>query len=108
MDPDLDLDLDMDMETLADDADAALAGDSGGEAERNEAAEAEAEVERYEAAEAEADILRDRFRLAVISIATAEGMVASSRASLRYWELKSPEKSSSSWHAASAQERRPE
>jgi regulator of protease activity HflC (stomatin/prohibitin superfamily) len=100
MDPDLDLDLDMDMETLA--------GDSGGEAERNEAAEAEAEVERYEAAEAEADILRDRFRLAVISIATAEGMVASSRASLRYWELKSPEKSSSSWHAASAQERRPE
>ncbi|XP_008667705.1 uncharacterized protein [Zea mays] len=68
MDPDLDLDLDMDMETLA--------GDSGGEAERNEAAEAEAEVERYEAAEAEADILRDRFRLAVISIATAEGKKA--------------------------------
>jgi centromere protein S len=79
MDPDpdldLDLDMDMDMETLADDADAALAGDSGGEAERNEAAEAEAE--RYEAAEAEADILRDRFRLAVISIATAEGSVSS-------------------------------
>jgi centromere protein S len=75
LDLDLDLDMDMDMETLADDADAALAGDSGGEAERNEAAEAEAE--RYEAAEAEADILRDRFRLAVISIATAEGSVSS-------------------------------
>ena len=85
MDPDLDMDLDM--ETLADDADTALAGDSGGEAERNEAAEAE----RYEAAEAEADILRDRFRLAVISIATAEGSVSSSRAFLRScWELKSP------------------
>lgn len=92
MDPDLDLD--MDMETLADDANAALADDSGGEAERNEAAEAEAEVERYEAAEAEADILRDRFRLAVISIATAEGIIASSRASIRSWELKSPQKSS--------------
>jgi len=77
MDPDLDMDLDM--ETLADDADTALAGDSGGEAER------------YEAAEAEADILRDRFRLAVISIATAEGSVSSSRAFLRScWELKSP------------------
>ena len=88
LDLDLDLDMDMDMETLAD---AALAGDSGGEAERNEAAEAEAEAERYEAAEAEADILRDRFRLAVISIATAEGSVSSSRAFLRScWELKSP------------------
>ncbi|XP_066346434.1 protein MHF1 homolog [Miscanthus floridulus] len=78
MDPDLnlDMDMDMDMETLADDADTALAGDSGGEAERNEAAEAEAEAERYEAAEAEADILRDRFRLAVICIATAEGKKA--------------------------------
>ena len=91
LDLDMDMDMDMDMETLADDADAALAGDSGGEAERNEAAEAEAEAERYEAAEAEADILRDRFRLAVISIATAEGSVSSSRAFLRScWELKSP------------------
>nr|CAB3484378.1 unnamed protein product [Digitaria exilis] len=52
------------METLADDADAALAGDSGGDAER------------YEAAEAEAELLRDRFRLAAISIATAEGKKA--------------------------------
>ena len=55
--------MDMDMEALADDTDAALAGDSGGEAER------------YEAAEAEAELLRDRLRLAVISIATAEGSI---------------------------------
>ena len=60
---DMDMDMDMDMETLADDTDAALAGDSGGEAER------------YEAAEAEAELLRDRLRLAVISIATAEGSI---------------------------------
>ncbi|RCV33387.1 hypothetical protein SETIT_7G080000v2 [Setaria italica] len=58
------MDMDMDIETLADDADVALARDSGGEAER------------YEAAEAEADLLRDRLRLAVISIATAEGKKA--------------------------------
>ncbi|CAL5017269.1 unnamed protein product [Urochloa decumbens] len=70
----MNMDMDMDLETLADDADAALAGDSGGEAERYEAAEAEAE--RYEAAEAEADLLRDRLRLAVIHIATAEGKKA--------------------------------
>jgi len=83
------MDMEMDMEMLADDADAAVAGDSGGEgeAERNEAAEAEAEAERYEAAEAEADILRDRFRLAVISIATAEGSVSSSRAFLHSWRM---------------------
>ncbi|PAN37887.1 hypothetical protein PAHAL_7G130800 [Panicum hallii] len=61
---DMVMDMDMDMETLADDTDAALAGDSGGEAER------------YEAAEAEAELLRDRLRLAVISIATAEGKKA--------------------------------
>ena len=54
------MDMDMDMETLADDTDAALAGDSGGEAERYEA---------------EAELLRDRLRLAVISIATAEGSI---------------------------------
>ena len=47
------------METLADDD--ALAGD-GGEADRFEAE-----------AEAEAELLRDRFRLAVINIATSEG-----------------------------------
>jgi hypothetical protein len=70
---DMVMDMDMDMETLADDTDAALAGDSGGEAER------------YEAAEAEAELLRDRLRLAVISIATAEGSIciASSRGFLR-------------------------
>lgn len=38
-----------------------LADDDGGEAER------------LEAAEAQADLLRDRLRLAVISIATSEG-----------------------------------
>jgi centromere protein S len=76
------MDMDMDMETLADDADAdaTLAGDIGGEAER------------YEAAEAEADLLRDRLRLAVISIATAEGSIAFSREFLRSvsrWLLRS-------------------
>ncbi|XP_062186296.1 protein MHF1 homolog [Phragmites australis] len=52
------------METLVDDAAAALAGDSDGEAER------------YEAEAAEADLLRDRLRLAVIKIATSEGRKA--------------------------------
>ncbi|KAJ1270750.1 hypothetical protein BS78_06G075400 [Paspalum vaginatum] len=62
----MDTDMDMDFDTLAEDADAdaTLAGDSGGEAER------------YDAAEAEADLLRDRLRLAVISIATSEGKKA--------------------------------
>ncbi|KAK3144905.1 hypothetical protein QOZ80_4AG0319520 [Eleusine coracana subsp. coracana] len=51
--------MDRDMENLADDATAM--GDDGGEAERHEAEEAEAEL------------LRDRLRLAVIKVATAEG-----------------------------------
>lgn len=55
--------MDTDMENLADDA-AAMADDGG-------------EAERYEAAEAEADLLRDRLRLAVIKIATAEGRAPS-------------------------------
>ncbi|KAF7009004.1 hypothetical protein CFC21_023638 [Triticum aestivum] len=54
--------MDPDVETLADDD--ALAGD-GGEADRFEAE-----------AEAEAELLRDRFRLAVINIATSEGKKA--------------------------------
>ncbi|GJN27779.1 hypothetical protein PR202_gb15830 [Eleusine coracana subsp. coracana] len=51
------------MENLADDA-TAMGDDDGGEAER------------YEAEEAEADLLRDRLRLAVIKVATAEGRKA--------------------------------
>uniref|UniRef100_A0A453BW25 Centromere protein S n=1 Tax=Aegilops tauschii subsp. strangulata TaxID=200361 RepID=A0A453BW25_AEGTS len=52
--------MDPDVETLADDD--ALAGDGG-------------EADRFEA-EAEAELLRDRFRLAVINIATSEGKKA--------------------------------
>ncbi|KAI5015493.1 protein MHF1 homolog [Hordeum vulgare subsp. vulgare] len=53
--------MDPDVETLAAAADA-LAGDGG-------------EADRFEA-EAEAELLRDRFRLAVINIATSEGRKA--------------------------------
>uniref|UniRef100_A0A8R7PEZ0 Uncharacterized protein n=1 Tax=Triticum urartu TaxID=4572 RepID=A0A8R7PEZ0_TRIUA len=52
--------MDPDVETLADDD--ALVGDGG-------------EADRFEA-EAEAELLRDRFRLAVINIATSEGKKA--------------------------------